>query len=50
MQFLGRWSPRKTDFWVRLESALKRLGALLVAIFAIIYYSLYYRSGLNFSG
>ena len=50
MQFLGRWSPRKTDFWVRLESALKRWGALVVAVFAIIYYSLYYRSGLNFSG
>jgi hypothetical protein len=50
MQFLGRWSPRKTDFWVRLESALKRWGALVVGIFAIIYYSLYYRSGLNFSG
>ena len=50
MQFLGRWSPRKTDFWVRLESALKRWGALVVGIFAVIYYSLYYRSGLNFSG
>jgi hypothetical protein len=50
MQFLGRWSPRTTDFWVRLESWLKRWGALVVAILAIIYYSLYYRSGLNFSG
>ncbi len=50
MQFLGRWSPRKTDFWLRLESALKRWGGLLVGIFAVIYYSLYYRSGLNFSG
>ena len=50
MQFLGRWSPRKTDFWLRLESALKRWGGLLVAIFAVLYYSLYYRSGLNFSG
>ena len=50
MQFLGRWSPRKTDFWVRLESALKCWGALVVAVFAIIYYSLYFRSGLNFSG
>jgi hypothetical protein len=50
MQFLGRWSPRNTDFWVRLESALKRWGALLVAIFAVIYYAMYYRSGLNFSG
>ena len=29
---------------------LKTWGALAVAIFAIIYYSLYYRSGLNFSG
>jgi hypothetical protein len=50
MQFLGRWSPRNTDFWVRLESALKRWGALVIAVFAVIYYSLYYRSGLNFSG
>ena len=50
MQFLGRWSPRKTDFWVRLESALKSWGALVVAVFAIIYYLLYFRSGLNFSG
>ena len=50
MQFLDRWSPRRTDFWVRLESALKRWGALVVAIFAVIYYSLYFRSGLNFSG
>jgi hypothetical protein len=50
MQFLRRWSPRKADFWVRLESGLKTWGALGVAIFAAIYYSLYYRSGLNFSG
>ncbi len=50
MQFLRRWSPRKADFWVRLESRLNTWGALAVAIFATIYYSLYYRSGLNFSG
>jgi hypothetical protein len=50
MQFLGRWSPRRTDFWVRLESTLKSWGALVVAVFAIIYYLLYFRSGLNFSG
>jgi hypothetical protein len=50
MQFLDRWSPRTTDFWVRLESWLKRWGALVVAILAIVYYSLYYRSGLNLSG
>ncbi len=50
MQFLGRWSPRNTDFWVRLEFRLKSWGALVVAVFAAIYYSLYFRSGLNFSG
>jgi hypothetical protein len=50
MQFLRRWSPRNADFWVRLESGLKTWGALGVAMFAAIYYSLYYRSGLNFSG
>jgi hypothetical protein len=50
MQFLDRWSPRTTDFWVRLESWLKRWGAVVVAVLAIVYYSLYYRSGLNFSG
>jgi hypothetical protein len=50
MQFLRRWSPRKADFWNRFESRLKAWGALGVAIFAAVYYSLYYRSGLNFSG
>jgi hypothetical protein len=50
MQFLGRWAPPKSDFWIRLESVLKRWGALVVASLAIIYYSLYFRSGLNFSG
>jgi hypothetical protein len=50
MQFLRRWAPQNTDFWVRLESRLKTWGGLIVAIFAVIYYSLYYRSGINFSG
>ena len=50
MQFLRRWSPRNTDFWARLDSRLKIWGAPGVAVFAAIYYSLYYRSGLNFSG
>ena len=50
MQFLRRWSPRNTDFWSRLELEAQNLGRTGVAIFAAIYYSLYYRSGLNFSG
>jgi hypothetical protein len=50
MQFLRRSSPRITDFWVRLEARLKTWGVLGVAILAATYYSLYYRSGLNFSG
>ena len=50
MQFLRRWSPRNTDSWARLDSRLKIWGAPGVAVFAAIYYSLYYRSGLNFSG
>ena len=33
-----------------LNPALKSWGALVVAVFAIIYYLLYFRSGLNFSG
>ena len=50
MQFLRRSAPRNTDFWVQLEARLKSWGGLIVAILAVIYYSLYYRSGLNFSG
>jgi hypothetical protein len=50
MQFLGRWAPPKSDFWIWLESMLKRWGSLVVVGLAIIYYSLYFRSGLNFSG
>jgi hypothetical protein len=50
MQFLRRWSPPNRDFWIRLESRLKSWGALGVVVLAAIYYSLYYRSGLNFSG
>jgi hypothetical protein len=33
-----------------MEPILKKWGVLGVAIFAVIYYALYYRSGLNFSG
>ncbi|HEY5743336.1 MAG TPA: hypothetical protein VIS99_12435, partial [Terrimicrobiaceae bacterium] len=50
MQFLRRSSSRLIDFWPRLAPALKTWGAVVVAIIAAVYYSLYYRSGLNFSG
>jgi len=50
MQFLRKSSPRITNLWIRLEPKLKTWGALGVAVFAVIYYALYYRSGLNFSG
>src|SRR3981189_160977 len=50
MQFLRRSSPRITGFWARLEPRLKAWGGPGVAMIAAIYYSLYYRSGLNFSG
>jgi hypothetical protein len=50
MQFLRKPSPRLTHLGARLESNLKTWGALAVAIFAVAYYGLYYRSGLNFSG
>jgi hypothetical protein len=43
-------SPKIANLGTRLESRLKTCGALGVAIFAIIYYAAYYRSGLNFSG
>ena len=55
MLFLHKPPPRTTppriaNLGARLESHLKTWGALGVAIFAIIYYAAYYRSGLNFSG
>ncbi|HEY5704579.1 MAG TPA: hypothetical protein VIS96_03280 [Terrimicrobiaceae bacterium] len=50
MQFLRKPSPRIISFLARMEAGLKTWGALGVAVFAILYYALYYRSGLNFSG
>ena len=55
MLFLHKPPPRTTppriaNLGARLDSHLKTWGALGVAIFAMIYYAAYYRSGLNFSG
>ncbi len=50
MQFLRKPRPRIANLLRRLELALKTWGALGVAVFAALYYALYYRSGLNFSG
>jgi hypothetical protein len=50
MQFLRKPRPRIANLVRRLEPALKTWGALGVAVFAALYYALYYRSGLNFSG
>ena len=36
--------------WSRIDAALRAWGPLLLAIFAICYYSQYYRSGLNLGG
>src|SRR6476620_1043891 len=50
MRFLPKPPSRARTAGLRLESILRRWGAVVVAVLAIVYYSLYYRSGLNFSG
>ena len=50
MRFLPKPPSRARIAGLRLESILRKWGALAVAIFAVLYYGLYYRSGLNFSG
>jgi hypothetical protein len=50
MRFLPKPPSRARTAGLRLESILRKWGALTVAIFAVLYYGLYYRSGLNFSG
>ena len=50
MQFLRKPPPRIAHLLRRLEPSLKTWGAVGVAAFAVLYYALYYRSGLNFSG
>ena len=50
MRFLPKPPSRARTAGLRLESILRKWGALAVAILAVLYYALYYRSGLNFSG
>jgi hypothetical protein len=41
---------RQPELWRRADAFLRAWGPLLLAIFAICYYSQYYRSGLNLGG
>jgi hypothetical protein len=41
---------RNPDFWHKVDAWLRSWGPLLVLVFAVCYYSQYYRSGLNLGG